>query len=266
METEITKKPSSRKLALLILVIFLGVVLIYYAFMAMQAPVKRMDAMREEYSLKQKGEAIVNDTILSDSLYLALFREKSFLQARSALAETDSIYLSMNLVDTVVSLEINGVSVATTRFSKLSMSKMLKDRNNYIVSSFFSKPFTIERSFSSIPREPLVIKMAPKDTSEFEPDIPPDTADYEPANYILETDNGAVLYFYQEEKLNKNDGMHLFLFDLRYRLRNTLGTMKSVFTFKLPEYHPFIKIRLPRSDAKIIYRALPVRGQIAVYR
>ena len=40
---------------------------------------------------------------------------------------------------------------------------------------------------------------------------------------------------------------------------------KSAALFKVPEYHPYIKIRIPRDDVKIIYRALPRNGQIAVY-
>jgi hypothetical protein len=111
-----------------------------------------------------------------------------------------------------------------------------------------------------------MIKMAPKDTSEYKPDIIPDTADYEPVNYVMEMENGIVILVYQEEKLNPGDRLHLFGFDLKYRLRNILNAMKSILTFKVPEYHPFIKLRLPRTDSKIIYRALPEHGQIAVYR
>jgi len=266
MENETTNKPPVRRYGLLTLMIIILALIIYYTVMTMLAPAEKMKALKEVYGFKQDEKSIINDTILTDSTFLALFREKSFLQSRTALAETDSIYLSMNLADSVVSLEISGVSVASTKFSRLSMSTMLKDRNDYVISSMLSKPFTIERGFASIPREPLVIKMAPKDTSEFEPDIPPDTADYEPVNYIMEMDNGTVIYVYQEEKLNKGDGSHLFFFDLRYRLSGTWETMKSVFTFKVPEYHPYIKVRLPRSDSKRIYRALPEHGQIAVYR
>jgi hypothetical protein len=234
--------------------------------MTMVAPARKLKALTAEYGFKQDEKNIVNDTILTDSTFLALFREKSFLQARSAMAETDSIYLSMNLADSAVTLEISGVAVSRTKLTRLSLCKMLQDRNGYVVSSMLSKPLTVEKNYASIPKEPLMIKMAPKDTSEYKPDIIPDTADYEPVNYIMEMDNGTVIYVYQEEKLNKGDGSHLFFFDLRYRLTSTWKTMKSVFTFKVPEYRPYIKVRLPRSDSKRIYRALPEHGQIAVYR
>ncbi len=240
--------------------------IIYYAVMTMLAPVKKYNSLKDEYGFKQDDKNKINDTIFTDSTYLALFRETSFLKARTAMAETDSICLAMNLADSAVTLEISGVAVARTKLIRISSSKMFHDRNAYFISSMLSKPFLIQRNIASIPKEPLMIKMAPKDTSEYEPDIMPDTADYEPVNYIMEMDNGTVIYVYQEEKLNHGDGLHLFFFDLRYRIHDAWRTMKSVFKFRVPEYHPFIKVRLPRADAKIIFRALPEHGQIAVYR
>jgi len=266
MGTEPTNKQPVRKYGLITLIAVILALLIYYIVMIMLAPAKKANALYEEYGFKQDAKNISNDTILTDSAYLTLFRERSFLQSRIVMAETDSIYLSMNLIDSTLNLEISGVTVARTKLTRLSSSKIFKDRNSYVVSSMLSKPFTVEKNIASIPKEPLMIKMAPKDTSEYKPDIIPDTADYEPVNYIMEMDNGSVIYVYQEEKLNNGDGLHLLFFDLRYRLSTTWSTMKSVFTFRVPEYHPFIKIRLPRSDAKIIYRALPGHGQIAVYR
>lgn len=78
--------------------------------------------------------------------------------------------------------------------------------------------------------------------------------------------NGTRLYVYQEEKEKWRDRITAFRFDLKYRLRDTWNSLKSVAVFKVPEYHPFIKMKLTRADAKIIYRALPKNGQTAVYR
>ena len=93
----------------------------------------------------------------------------------------------------------------------------------------------------------------------------PDTSIAEPVNCVLEMTNGTRIYIYQEEKGKFSDMENLFSFDFKYRLQNILSSLKSVMLFKIPEYHPFIKIRLPRADAKIIYRALPKYGQIAVF-
>jgi hypothetical protein len=124
---------------------------------------------------------------------------------------------------------------------------------------------TIISDFATIKKEPLMIKMAPKDTSEFKPDIIPDTSDFEPVNYILEMDNGIRIFVYQNTDTITTDKNNLFFFDLNERLKNTWSSLKSVATLKVPEYHPYIKIRLPKADAKILYRAIPRHGQIAVY-
>jgi hypothetical protein len=266
METEIINKPPVRKYVFPGLVIFILIFLFYYSVMTLLGPVRKLKELRKEYTFKQDEKNKIDERVFNDSTYLKLLKNRSFLQSRITIAETDSIYLTINLADSMVNLEISGVSVHKAKIKKLNTSKIIRDENSYTISSLLSKPFTVSKNYSSIPKVPLMIKMAPKDTSEYVPDIIPDTADYEPVNYILEIDNGIRIIVYQDEKLNPGDNIHLFWFDLRYRLRNTFESLKSSFTFKVPEYHPFIKLRLPRSDAKIIYRALPEHGQIAVYR
>ena len=181
------------------------------------------------------------------------------------MAETDSIYLTIDIPDSLVNLEISGVVVHTAKIADMKMSRILVKGNEFIISSLLSSPLTITNDISSIKKEPLMISMAPKDTSEYQPDIMPDTADYEPVSYILEMNNGIRIYVYQDDQLNAGVKMHIFGFDLHDRLRNTLSSIKKVCVFKSPEYHPFIKIWLTRTDAKIIYRAIPRHGQIAVY-
>jgi hypothetical protein len=266
MDTESKDITDTRKKRLVALLIAVVVILFYYTVMQMVSPAKTMRHLKKEYGYVQDEKNPVNDSIFTDSAYLATFREVSFLKARTAMAENDSIYLSVNLADSSVNLEITGVTVARTKIIRRKESRIFRDRYSYFISSMLSKPLTITRNFSSIPKEPLMIKMAPKDTSEFKPDIIPDTADYEPVNFIMETDAGIVVYAYQEEKLNPGDRLHLFFFDLGYRIHSGWRDMKKIFTLQVPDYPLYVKMRLPRADAKIIYRALPERGQIALYR
>lgn len=266
MDTESKDIKNTRKKRLVSLLIAVTIILLYYSVMQMVSPAKTMRQLKKEFGYVRDEKNPVSDSIFTDSAYLALFREVAFLKARTAMAENDSIYLSVNLADSTVNLEITGVTVARTKIISRKESRIFRDRYSYIISSLLSKPLTITRNFSSIPKEPLMIKMAPKDTSEFKPDIIPDTADYEPVNFIMETDAGIVVYAYQEEKLNPGDRVHLFFFDLRYRVHSAWHDMKKIFTFRVPDYPLYVKMRLPRADAKIIYRALPEQGQIALYR
>jgi hypothetical protein len=264
LDTDKKKQPGA---AILTVEIFILAFLIYYTIMSMLAPVRKRDALETEFGfvLDDKRENSID--ITSDSAYLSLLKQKSYLESRVLMANTDSIYLTISLPDSTASLEISGVSVHTAPIKHYELSRIIKKGNEYVISSFLSHPFTIQKDYSSIPKEPLMIKMAPKDTSEYQPDIIPDTADFEPVNYMLEMDNGIRLFIYQDEKkLNPGDHFHRITFDFRYRLVSFLETLRSVLIFEIPDYHPYIKIRVPRRDAKIIYRALPRNGQVALIR
>ena len=70
-------------------------------------------------------------------------------------------------------------------------------------------------------------------------------------------------FFYQTEGGWK-DHYTAFFFDLRQRwceVRNTVGAMGKL---ELPPYTPTIRIGLRKADAKVLYRALPSRGQIVL--
>lgn len=265
METEKKYSSSDSKRKILVWGIIIMCFLIYYSIMTILAPGRKYKEMLSEYGYKADEKNPVDERTFTDSAYLSILKEKAFLQSRVTLAESDSIYLTVNLHDSIVNLEINGVSVHTADIEKIHVSRMFKKGNDYILLSMLSVPLTASRNFATIEKEPLMIKIAPKDTSEYQPDIIPDTAYYEPVNFIMEMDNGMTFSVYQAEKLRTGDGMHLFLFDIKYRLRYFAHNFVQVITFRVPDYHPFIKLKIPRSDAKIIYRALPEKGQIAVY-
>ena len=263
METEetIVIQPP-RKKGLKILVILMAAVIVFFTTMALLSPVMKMKAIRDEFSFKQDEKAKIDERILSDSLFLKMLKEKGYLQSRISMARTDSVYLSLNLRDSTVTLEISGVAVHTVKMSRIKISRMLGNGDEFLISSMLSSPLTIENDISSIEKEPLMVSLAPRDTSEFQPDIIPDTTDIEPVSYIFEMTHGIRICFYQEEE---EDAFHTFKFDLRDRFRNAFNTIKSAITLKIPEYNPYIKIFIPRADARIIYRAIPRNGQAAVY-
>lgn len=266
MEQETGKKISKLNVFLIVLAAILGAFVILFTVFSMMASSQKVKELNELYGYKQEGKNAVDQRFLSDSAYLQMMKTKAFLQSRVALAETDSVYLTVDFADTTINLEISGVVVHRTHILESEMSKMIRSGNEYVLNNLFSKPFTIVKDYSTIQKEPLMIKMAPKDTSEFQPDIMPDTADFEPVNYILHLDNGIKVYIYQAEELNRGDARERFFFDLADRFRTFSEDFKRVIAFKVPEYHPSIRLRIPRDDAKILYRAVPVNGQIAVNR
>jgi len=266
METEIEKKPAVFKWLLYIFCSLLTVFMIYYAVMSFLSPSRKISEINHEFIITQPENSKTDERIFSDSAYISLNREKAYYQTRVVMAELDSICLALNLADSTAILEINGVSVHKSKISEISVSKVFNMADEYSVTSMLSAPLTIRNDFSTIMKEPVMIKMAPKDTSEYKPDILPDKTNSESVNYMFETENGIRLYIYQAIEENEGGKFKLFLFDLNDRLRNIHDNLKAIISFKVPEYYPAIRLRMKKADAKIIYRALPKHGQIAIFR
>lgn len=254
-----------KKLILIVISSLLLLFLVYFSIMSALAPARKSDEIKTSFGLQQDSEKKLDERLYTDSAYISLLKERAFLQSRISMAGTDSVYMTLNVADSTASLEISGVTVHSAKMNRIRVSSILRSGNHYAISSVLATPMTIVRDFATIRKEPLMIKMAPRDTSEFKPDIIPDTSDYEPVNYIFEMDNGIRIFIYQNTDKVNSDKTRLFFFDLNNRLRNIWSSLKSVARFRVPEYHPFIRIRLQKTDAKILYRAVPRNGQIAVY-
>jgi hypothetical protein len=262
MENEIANRPSGGKVTLVILIIIIFLFILYYTVMLLIGPSQKIVTINEEYNSKLTEKSNLDENIYSDSVYLKLLKEKAFLQSKIIMADADSIYLTINLSDSTANLEISGVVVHQVKMSDVHASKIITNGDENIIFSLLASPFTIENSFATIKKEPVMIKMAPKDTSEYKPDIVPDTSVTEPVNFILQMTNGLRIYVYQEED---EERMTQFKFDFKFRLIDTWNSIKSIAHFKIPEYHPYIKMRIPRADAKIIYRAIPRYGLVGIY-
>jgi len=265
MGNETNNKSPRGKVTFIVLISIISVGIIYFSVMSMISPGRKLEEIKKEFGPKGSEKNEAAQKILMDSEYLKLLKERAFLQARVVLAETDSIYLTINLQDSTANLEICGVVVHRAKMKSVKTSKILVKGDENTILSMLASPFTIEHAFATIKKEPLMIKMAPKDTSEYKPDIMPDTSITEPVNYILEMNRGIRIYIYQEENVKFIDRMSHLRFDIKDRIRDTWSALKRIAVLKVPEYHPYIKMRMPRTDAKIIYRAIPKNGQIAVF-
>jgi hypothetical protein len=266
MEAETQKKPNYFLLAIVIVIVAIVSFAAYYSIMEMRSPSKKMAEISALYGFEKYEKRKLPKSVTSDSAFLSLLKQEAYLQSRTAMAETDSVYLTINLSKKEINIEISGVIVHTTSIDEIEASKLLTDGDEFVITSLLSAPLTIISDTSSIEKIPIILKVAPKDTSEFTPDAIPDTAFYQPVNYIFETDRGIKIQVYQSEEIKQGDSQDRFMFDLRHRLINTKADLKDILAFKVPEYQPYIKIKIPSADAKIIYRAIPKHGQIAVYR
>ena len=126
MGTENENNPNFRKTLVITLTSIIGAVLVYFSVMCILAPVRKLQEINEKYTFQPDAKNKIDERIYSDSAYLKLLKEKSFLQSRIAMAESDSIYVTVNIPDSTIDLEICGVVVHSTKIQKMSISNIIK--------------------------------------------------------------------------------------------------------------------------------------------
>jgi hypothetical protein len=111
---------------------------------------------------------------------------------------------------------------------------------------------------SSIVKIPVVIKHAPKDTSEadntkYVPQLPPD----EYVKYSLYTDKSLKIIIQQEEKTTGKQKLTALAYKCGEKTSVFAGIASSLFKFRIPDYYIYIHLKIPGNDARTIFRALP---------
>ena len=242
---------------ILITVVIALAVVVFYLAKVVSAVNHTVNTFDQAYfaSLETKESDTINQCSIPG--YIDLIRRKAYLSAQSKMAESDSIGLLINMRDSLIQLMIKGVVVRTVKMDDFDVSPFFQRANQEAIYSMLSTPLIVTGMSATFAKEPINIKIAPKDTTEVTTSIKPDTTDFESVYFNLETNRNINLFFEQQEDTVKTDRRTRFMFDLKDRLQEAKVTMKAVSRFETPPYTPYIKIRMPKAEAKIVYRAIP---------
>jgi len=172
--------------------------------------------------------------------------------------------LLINVRDSVIQLLIKGLPVRTVKIDEYDVSPFFHSANQEAIYKMLSTPLTVTGMQATFMKDPVSVKIAPRDTSQVVESEKPDTTDFEAVFFTLDTDRNIRFYFEQQEDTIGADRRARFFFDLKDRMRNASVTMRAVARMKIPPYVPYIKIWLPKAEAKIIYRAIPREGMIVL--
>jgi len=264
MENEQKKIETGKKSRWILPAAMVAAVLIYYSVMNIIGTTRALDQIYSNFNPEKNAKTYADSAVFTDSAYLVLLKQKAWLQSKTLMAETDSIYLMINLDDSIADLAINGVVVHSSPIIRYRLGSIFKRGNDAILYTMMSTPLSIVSSRSTIRKEPLMIKMAPKDTSEYQPDVIPDTTHTQPVNFILNMKEGIRICFYQGDPVLPRNRLARFWFDFRLRATDAWAAIKRIAVLKVPDYHPYIKLYVSRGDNRIIYRAIPRNGQVTV--
>jgi hypothetical protein len=253
-----------RKIWLIIAGSLITLFILYYVVMSVSAVNRTVNDFNNTYfaSLEQKEGDTINLCAIPG--YIDMIRDKAFLGSQVKLAESDSIGLLINIRDSVIQLLIKGLPVRTVAINEYDVSPFFQRANQEAIYSMLSTPLAITGMQATFMKDPVSVKIAPKDTSQTVESVKPDTTDFEAVFFTLETDRNIRFFFEQQEDTVGADRRARFFFDLKDRTRSASTTMRSVVRFKTPSYVPYITIWIPKAEAKIIYRAIPREGLIVL--
>lgn len=195
--------------------------------------------------------------------YHELLKKKGLLSSQVKLARTDSIGLFLNLTDSVAQLMIKGVAVRSIPLQKIGLPSLFRRTSQEALYEWLSDPVVTRTLKATIDKEPVNVVQAPKDSSDVVPSLKPDTTNREPVFFMLDSDRGLRLYFYQTERGGRDSGVAL-AFEWAARWREVKQNLYSVFTFRVPPYVPTLRIGISKEDAKVLYRALPEGGKVVI--
>jgi hypothetical protein len=240
------------------------VFIVLYMVTAVLSVNKTVRSFDESYfaSLERKEGDTIN--LCSIPGYIDLIREKAFLSSQVRMAESDSIGLLINTRDSLIQLMIKGLPIRSIRIDKYDISPFFRRANQEAVYSMLSTPLVITGMHATFKKEPVSVKIAPRDTSEAVVDAKPDTTDYEAVFFTLDTDRNIRCFFEQQEDTIGADRRARFFFDMKDRMRNATAALKAMALAKTPAYTAYIKIWIPKAEAKIVYRAIPKEGLIVL--
>jgi hypothetical protein len=246
------------KKTILIPIIFFGIVILLlgaFSVMSFLSPIKAV----KDLNLKYYDSAFSSGGTLKDYLFE---KEAAFLQARTQMAETDSVCLSIDLSDSLVLLEMQGIMLLKARIIRIEKSNIFNRLHKGTYLEYFSKPLEIDSEYSTIPKEAFIIKQAPKDTTETAPPVAkPDTLHKEAVCFNLYLDRNLMIDIRQVDTIKNEQYLAYHKYLRKERISNQI---RSLMKFSVPHYEPWIRIDIPAADAKSIYKAMPDHGQVAV--
>ncbi len=198
---------------------------------------------------------------------IAIGIEEAYVDALLDLARKDSVMLSIDLRDSVVAMLIKGVPVRKCPITHFRMSRAIPHAARVdTLHSFLYPPFQLRKEWATIPKAPIRIMNAPKDTIEAEAmagqEIPIEDND---VHFTLEFNRNLTVLFEQEQPPSSTSEFRKKIkFDLERIFTEARATIRGLKKKRLPEHKLWIEVTISREDAKAIYRALPTRLGMAL--
>lgn len=257
------KKSKGLKIFNLLLLFMVLIIFGYFAFFAVQAPYLEAKEFQKKY--RDSLENPEKESLKSKEI-LALENEIAFQRSDINLANSDSNYLIIDLIDSMMYLELKGIRLQESKIIDFSVSNFLTKLDPQILNNYISKPFNVEETVSTIEKMVLKTKIAPKNEEEAIAQLQADTIkekkDFVRYTYFLDRDLEIEIVqdsINSKEYIKENQDILL-----KRKIETIKEIVNTAIEFKSIKYTPSIKIVLQQKDARTIFRSMPYKGMIAL--
>lgn len=192
--------------------------------------------------------------------------EELFLNSQLTMAKRDSINLIVNLADSVISLNIKGVTIRECKIHRYQLSHAFKHiKTNPLFFHWLAEPFALEQEWATTPKVPIKIRKAPKDTNEAKKyKTEPAALDKPDVYCTMQFDRNLFLRMHQIEASSFWGGVRKWFYNKRLFLETIKDAFVAFFHLTSPEIPFWIELKISKNDALAIYRALPDNAALAL--
>lgn len=229
------------------------------------------DAINEQSGAPAEAATVLDSaqTIELEGLskrLLDLDIRRAYLLSRWELSKGDSISLTLNLRDSLASLEMKGTPIRQCRILRFEVSRALERlQAKGRLHEWSAMPFKLQNDLATLPKAPVRVVTAPKDTLEAQArareEIPVEKNE---VHFTLEFDRNLTLAIVQAQDLTFDGKMRKWSYELKRSWAEVKEAVQAVLRGELPQHRMLIELELTQEDAKAIYRALPRQAGLAL--
>jgi hypothetical protein len=170
------------------------------------------------------------------------------------------MYLILDLVNHTALLEIKGITLHECRIIDVEISNSIKAFGAEALLSWMGQPFNVKHVDATIPKISFIEKIAPKDTLEANKNVvEPTIHKLDDIYLVMEFDRNLRLVISQSEKPEEEGQKLISALRWKYSKIEIQRSVQSLTKFNREPVKPQINIVLPKSDATILYKALPLK-------
>ncbi len=224
----------------------------------------------EEKKKAGKDEVVPEDDSLSstetvanskDALnkFLEIRRKEILLRSRFNLANDDSTYLVLDLTKNLAILELKGIPLHECHIVQVNISNSIKMYPADALLNWMAAPFVLKNVEATIPKISFVEKIAPKDTLEANKMVTePKEAKLGDVYVVMDFERNLRLIMSQVEQPDVEGLKVISELKGKYSKIEINRSIKALTKFNREPVKPQIEIIIPKSDATILYKALPL--------